>query len=70
MSFDRERTSMKGELTFECDECMTSHETGTTDFHEGFGQIKGKGWWTTKVGKEWLHFCGRDCYNAYQGKDS
>mgnify|MGYP000612023563 CR=1 FL=1 len=46
-----------GEITFECDACDETLETGETEFSDAMGQFRRDGWRSEKVGSEWTRLC-------------
>lgn len=45
------------EITFECDGCDLTCETGTGDFNLALQVIRQEGWRPTNIAGEWLHLC-------------
>lgn len=46
-----------GELTYECDACDETLETGESEFSDALSQFRREGWKAEKVGSEWTHLC-------------
>ena len=46
-----------GEITFECDACDETLETGEEDWTQAHAQFRSEGWKAEKVGDEWVHTC-------------
>jgi len=46
-----------GEITYECDGCDETLETGETEFSDALAMFRRDGWKAEKVGTEWTHLC-------------
>lgn len=46
-----------GEITYECDACDETLETGETEFGDALVMFRRDGWRAEKVGDEWTHLC-------------
>lgn len=46
-----------GEITFECDACDATLETGEGEWAPAQAQFRRDGWRAEKVGDEWTHLC-------------
>lgn len=54
---DRQRN----QITFECDACGDSLDTGESEFDEANRVRREEGWLAQKVGRDWVHFCSERC---------
>jgi hypothetical protein len=50
-------------ISFICDECGGSLETGTSEFDDALAILRDEGWQPRQRGGEWRHFCP-DCRTA------
>jgi hypothetical protein len=46
-----------GNITFECDECGKTLETGIDGIYDAYQHAKGLGWRAVKTGNCWEHRC-------------
>ena len=46
-----------GEITYECDACDETLETGESEFSDALGMFRRNAWKAEKVGSEWTHLC-------------
>ena len=46
-----------GEITFECDACDETIETGEEEWNHAMRHFRSAGWRSEKVGAEWTHLC-------------
>lgn len=46
-----------GEITYECDACDETLETGEAEFSDALAMFRRDGWRAEKVGPEWTHLC-------------
>jgi len=44
-------------ITFECDSCGLTLESGEGDFIDALRVLKSRGWEARKLDEEWNHFC-------------
>lgn len=50
-------TRTYGEITFECDGCDETIETGHEEFADAMAAFRQADWKAEKVGSEWTHLC-------------
>ena len=56
------RDGYKGPVTFECDVCGNTLDTGEEDFRDAINALKEEAGWTLKkIKDDWLHLCSFDC---------
>jgi hypothetical protein len=57
-----------GEITYECDGCDDTLETGESEFSDALAMFRRLGWQAEKAGLDWTHLClrcrGRQCGDA------
>lgn len=46
-----------GEITFECDACDETIETGESEWNDAMAHFRRLGWRSEKVGADWTHLC-------------
>jgi hypothetical protein len=49
----------RGEITYECDACDETLETGESEWNDALAEFRRSGWLAEKVGSEWTHLCPR-----------
>ena len=50
-------TRQYGEITFECDACDDTIETGESEWNDAMVDFRRLGWRSEKVGVDWTHLC-------------
>lgn len=46
-----------GEITFECDGCDDTIETGESEWNDAMAAFRRLEWRSEKVGNDWTHLC-------------
>ena len=48
-----------GKVVYECDNCGDGLDTEEREFEDALSVFRAAGWLAEKVGREWVHTCGK-----------